>query len=106
MNILHIPNYYKPHIGGIEQTAHDICEATKGYANQQVLCFSEGKNDYESDIDGVHVTKCGYFKKVSSQALSLSYGKKMRKIFLENKFDVVIFHYPNPFVAHYLLKYH
>ena len=42
--ILHIPNYYKPHIGGIEQTCHDIVEALAGEYEQKVICFSEDKN--------------------------------------------------------------
>lgn len=103
--ILHIPNYYKPHIGGIEQTCHDIVESLKDTYEQQVLCFSEDKeNKYES-IDGVTVTKCGVWKKILSQSISFSYKKEMKRIIKEFQPDIVIFHFPNPFVSHYLLKY-
>ena len=29
MKILHIPNYYSPHVGGIEQVCFDIVESLK-----------------------------------------------------------------------------
>ena len=105
MKILQISNYYKPHIGGIEQVAHDISDSLLNNYEQKIICFSEDKNDKTEVIDDVEVIKCGYFKKVASQALSFSYGKRLKKVMTEYNPDVVIFHYPNPFVAHYLLKY-
>ena len=104
MKILQISNYYKPHIGGIEQVAHDISDSLSNNYEQKVICFSEDKYDKVEIVDGVEVFKCGYFIKISSQALSLSYGKTLKKVMDEFEPDVVIFHYPNPFVAHYLLK--
>lgn len=103
--ILHIPNYYKPHIGGIEQTCHDIVDSLQGVYEQQVLCFSEDKTTKHETIDGVRTTKCGVWKKILSQSISFSYKKEMKRIICEFKPDIVIFHYPNPFVSHYLLKY-
>lgn len=105
MKILQISNYYKPHIGGIEQVAHDISDSLSNNYEQKVICFSEDKDDKVEIVDGVEVFKCGYFKKISSQALSLSYGKTLKKVMNEFNPDVIIFHYPNPFVTHYLLKY-
>ena len=105
MKILQISNYYKPHIGGIEQVAHDISESLLNNYEQKIICFSEDKEDKVEMIDGVEVYKCGYFKKISSQALSFSYSKIMKKVMNEFNPDIVIFHFPNPFVAHYLLKY-
>ena len=49
--------------------------------------------------------RCGCFTRVSSQLLSLTYGREMKKLMEVFKPDVVIFHYPNPFAAHYLMKY-
>lgn len=105
MRVLQVSKYYKPFVGGIEQVAHDISDALIGNYEQKIICFSEDKNDKVEIIDGIEVYKCGYFKKVASQALSLSYGKTLKKIMNEYNPDVVIFHFPNPFVAHYLLKY-
>lgn len=35
LKVLHVPNYYKPHIGGIEQTCHDIVESLKDQVLQR-----------------------------------------------------------------------
>lgn len=103
MRILQISNYYFPHTGGIEQVAWDIAHALDGYENK-VLCFNHEKDDTDDVIDGVNVIRAGTFAKVASQSLSFSYYKVMKRVFNDFQPDVVIFHYPNPFVAHYLLK--
>lgn len=105
MKILQISKHYKPFVGGIEQVAHDISDSLLDKYEQKIICFAEGKDNKVENIDGVEVYKCGYLKKIASQALSLSYGKTLKKVMNEYNPDVVIFHYPNPFVAHYLLKY-
>lgn len=105
MKVLQISKHYKPFVGGIEQVAHDISDSLLNKYEQKVICFSEDKNDKVEMIDGVEVYKCGYFKKVASQALSFSYGKTLKKLMIEYQPDIIIFHFPNPFVAHYLLKY-
>lgn len=104
MRILQISNYYKPHTGGIEQVAHDISDSLSNIT-QKVICFSEDNNTKYEVIDGVEVVKCGVIKKISSQAISLTYKKELIKIMNEFNPDIVIFHYPNPFVSHFLLKY-
>ncbi len=103
--ILHIPNYYKPHIGGIEQTCHDIVEALADEYEQKVICFSEDKNTKIDEIDGVRVTKCGVWKKLFSQSISFEYKRELKKEMKEYQPDIVIFHFPNPYVSHYLLRY-
>lgn len=102
--ILHISNYYKPHIGGIEQTCHDIVDACEGKYEQQVICFSEDKNTKKDMIDNTFVTKCGVFKKIMSQSISFNYKKELKALINDFNPDTIIFHFPNPFVAHYLLK--
>lgn len=64
LKVLHVPNYYKPHIGGIEQTCHDIVDALDGQVLQKVICFSEDKTTKHQAIDGVDVVKCGVWKKL------------------------------------------
>lgn len=103
--ILHIPNYYHPHIGGIEQTARDIVNSLDSSFTEEVICFRGEKGDSIEEIDGIKVIKCGEFKKVASQSLSLSYKKLLKKEMKEYNPDIIVFHYPNPFLAHYLVKY-
>lgn len=103
MKILQISNYYYPHIGGIEQVANDCAKALSGY-DQKVFCFNHEKGDKTEIIDGVGIVRAGCFAKVASQSLSFSYYKNLKKVFKGFNPDVVIFHYPNPFAAHYLLK--
>ena len=103
MKILQISNYYFPHIGGVEQVARDCAAAMEGY-EQKIFCFNHEKGDAVGNVDGVEVIRAGCFAKVASQSLSFSYGKLLKKTFREFEPDVVIFHYPNPFGAHYLRK--
>ena len=104
MKVLQISNYFPPHIGGIEQVASDVCSALEGTCEQKVFCFNHEKGDAEDTVDGVQVVRAGCFAKVASQSLSFSYGRLLKKTFLRFAPDVVVFHYPNPFGAHYLRK--
>ena len=54
-------------------------------------------------VDGVEVVRAGSFVKVASQSLSFSYGKLLRREMKAFAPDIVVFHFPNPFGAHYLL---
>lgn len=103
--ILHIPNYFPPHIGGIEMTANDIVNSLKGKYEQKVICFSGEKESRVDNIDGVDIYRCGESIKILSQSISFNYKKTLKKLMKEFKPDIVIFHYPNPFVARLLLKY-
>ena len=103
--ILVISNYYYPHIGGIEQVARDIANSLSEDDLVMVICFSEDNTDKNEVIDGVEVVKCGAQMKVSSQSLSVSFGRRLKEVFHSFQPDTVIFEYPNPFEAHYLLRY-
>ncbi len=117
IRVLQISKYYYPFLGGTEQVARDISKALLDMKDveQKVICFNEdatggeikcSKKETTHDyVDGIEVIRCGYQLKISSQALSLSYGKELRKLMDEFKPDVVILHYPNPFVTRYLLRY-
>ena len=116
VRILHISKYYYPFLGGTEQVARDFVIALQGTgAEQRVICFNEDasggemvcrhketKNDI---VDGVEVTRCGYQLKIASQALSASYKRELKRLMKQFKPNIVILHYPNPFVTHFLLKY-
>lgn len=127
--LLQIPNYFYPHIGGIEQVARDIADALRdgdnmppegssdttkaGALQQKVICFNEDAADGGiickrrqtvcETLDGIEVTRCGCFAKAASQSLSLRYPAQLKKLLREFRPDTVIFHHPNPFVASFLL---
>ena len=103
--ILHISNYLYPHIGGIEQVARDCMNSLKDEYEQKVICFNSDKKTIVDEVDGIEVTRPGSFIKVASQSLSLSYKKHLKRIMKRYQPDIVIFHYPNPFVGHFLCKY-
>lgn len=114
IRVLHISKYYFPFIGGTEQIARDIVLSLndvtlKQKYEQRVFCFdhadTEESRDYEDWVDNVLVYRCRCLGKVSSQSISLSYGKHLKMCMKEFKPNIIIFHYPNPFAAHYLLKY-
>lgn len=102
--ILHISKYYYPFSGGTEQIARDCVLALKDEYEQKVIAFNDGEKDQIDTVDGVEVYKCGCFAKVSAQSLSLSYGKTLHALMDSFDPDIVVFHYPNPFVASLLLK--
>lgn len=113
--ILQIPNYMYPNRGGIEQVSRDIANALKeGAYEQRIICFNEDASDgdktthrketTEDEVDGIPVTRCGCVTKIHSQSISFTYPKQLKQIINSFKPDIVIFHYPNPFVASFLLK--
>jgi len=101
--ILHIPNYYNPHVGGIEQTCEDIVNSLKGKFEQKIICFKDEKKTSVDVVNDIEVTRVGCEGKIASQSIALDYKKQLNKMFREYNPDIVIFHYPNPFVGHYLL---
>lgn len=103
--ILHISKYYHPFVGGVEQVASDCVKALNDEYEQKVICFNHNKGSIVDQFDGVEITRVGCFAKVASQSLSFSYKKQLKKLINEFNPDIVIFHYPNPFVAHFLLKH-
>lgn len=100
--ILHIPNYYPPHIGGIEDVCYSIVTGLPEYKHQ-VLCFNDKPLTEDADYEGVKVIRCGTLKKLFSQSVSLSYFKELKKVFKEFDPDIVHFHTPNPLGSIYLL---
>lgn len=103
--VLHISKYYTPFVGGIEQIARDCVSALIDEYEQKVICFNHEPEDKEDEVDGVPVIRCGCQAKVSSQSLSVTYGKKLKTVIQKFEPDYIVFHYPNPFVSHYLLQY-
>ncbi len=103
--ILHIPNYYNPHIGGIEQTCEDFVNSIKEEYEQKIICFKDSKKTSIDNINNVEVIRVGCQTKIMSQSIALGYKKELKKVFDSFNPDIVVFHYPNPYVAFALLKH-
>lgn len=101
--VLQIPNYYAPHIGGIEQTCQYLSEGLSDEYDVHVVCFSEDKNDKVEELNGVKIFKAGVNLFIARQSLSLSYYGILKKQIQEWKPDIIHFHAPNPFVNLLLL---
>lgn len=97
--------------------ARDIAKALKHYddVEQKIICFNEDakldgysnnhKETIRERVDDIEVIRCGYVAKYASQALSITYRKELKNVIKEFNPDLIILHYPNPFVTYYLLKY-
>lgn len=103
--VLHISKYYYPFRGGTEQIAQDCVNSLMGKYEQKVFCFNDEKDDLTDEVDGVEIIRAGCFAKVASQSLSTSYGRLLKEIIDSFQPDIIIFHYPNPFAAIFLLRY-
>lgn len=103
--VLHISKYYYPFRGGTEQIAQDSVNSLKGLYDQKIICFNDSKTDKTDEVDGIEVIRCGVFTTIASQGLSGSMGKKLKSVMKDFRPNIVIFHYPNPFVARYILRY-
>jgi glycosyltransferase involved in cell wall biosynthesis len=102
VKILHIPNYYPPHIGGIEEVCFNIISALPDY-DHRVICFNDEKETRKDLYKGVEVIRCGVVRKSFSQSISFSFYKELESVFKEFEPDIVHFHAPNPLVSLYLL---
>ncbi len=114
--VLQITNHFFPNIGGIEQTSRDIVNGlSRKDFEIKTICFNETaerdglscrrRETVRDIIDGKEIIRCGCIAKVASQAISLTFSRELRRVIQEYEPDIVIFNYPNPFAAHYLLKY-
>lgn len=115
--VLQITRAYYPRIGGIEQVTRDIVHALNGMDDmeQKVICLGDDGADGElvrkrsqsihDMIDGTEIIRCGSICQVASQLLSPSYPFELHRVMKTFQPDIVIFHYPSPFMAAFLLAY-
>lgn len=116
MRVLQIAKYMYPFMGGTEQVTRDLVGAFNAVGvENKVICFNEDSADGDvvthrketvtDKVDGVEVLRVASKAKVMSQAIAPEYKKNLTKVLDEFEPDVVIFHYPNPYVASKLLSY-
>ena len=113
--VLQVVCSFYPRIGGIEQVAKDISDVlkTNDEIEQKIICLNEDakigeyechrKETVHDTVNGVDVIRCGCVAKAASQLISLSYPSQLSKLLKEFDPDIIIFHYPNPFLATFLL---
>lgn len=100
-SILHISNYYYPHVGGIETTCRDIVgvlKKTKNY-KQKIICFGDGP----TIVDEIDVIRVPYLFVLRSQPIYLHYKKLLKNVIKEFQPDIILIHAPNPLVEKALL---
>ncbi|MDR1582475.1 MAG: glycosyltransferase [Prevotellaceae bacterium] len=100
--ILHIPKYYLPHTGGIEYVCYQIVTNLKDFAHA-VVCFNDEKNTVIEEYEGIHIVRCGFWKKIKGFAISFCYYKHLKRAIKQFKPDIIHFHAPNPVAMLYLL---
>lgn len=103
--ILHIPNFYLPNIGGVEDTCYNIVAELKKDPEykQEVICFNSRKETVKEVYDGVPIIRVGYFLKKFSQPISINYSKLLREKIKKFNPDIIHLHLPNPLISLYVL---
>ncbi len=113
--VLQVVCGFYPRIGGIEQVARDVANALRKNQNieQKIICFNEDaenggivchrKETVTDKVDGIEVRRCGCIAKVASQLISLTYPGELKRLMKSFDPDIVIFHYPSPYLAAFLL---
>lgn len=106
MKILHISKYYEPFKGGIEEVAKNVVEgfADSADVEQKVFCFNDNGENQVDEIDGCEVIRVKSELCLFSQPISFRYKNKLKKVLRSFKPNLIIFHYPNPYAAFFLLK--
>ncbi|HEY9542685.1 glycosyltransferase [Prevotella sp.] len=100
--ILHISNFYWPHIGGIEDVCKTLVDHTEGM-EVRVLCFADSKTDTIDCVDGIAVVRVGVWRRLWQQAIPYHYGRVLRRVLRDFRPDVVHLHLPNPLAMFYVL---
>jgi glycosyltransferase involved in cell wall biosynthesis len=104
LKIIQITNYFPPHYGGIEKVSYDVGNILLSEHSVINLCFND-KNSYKEEIsDNNLVIRCNIIGKISSQQISLNFGRVLKRIVNEFNPDVIHFHFPNPLQAYHLLR--
>lgn len=101
MKILHISKYYYPFMGGVENICRYLVEHMP-QIDACVVCFNTSRENAEECINGHKVYRAGSLITIARQAVSLSYGKLLKKAIEYEKPDVIQYHWANPLPALFL----
>ena len=103
--ILHIPNFYPPHLGGIEDVCYNIVSHLSSLPDieQRVLCFNGSRSSKTDDYEGVKVVRIGDWGMIARQSIAPRYYDRLRREIRRFRPDFIHFHAPNPLAAACLL---
>ena len=118
MNVLQIVDYVYPQISGIGVVAMDIAQSLKNSKKaekQKIICINhnvvwdgmqlDADKNIRHRVHDIEVIRCRMDFHIASQPVSFSYIRILKKVMDGFRPDVVIFHYPNPYLAEFLLQY-
>lgn len=104
IKILHILNYYFPHLGGIEDVCKSIVDGTTGY-ERKVLCYNDTNITVYDQVDGIEVIRVGMWKEVARQQISFYINKILKETLIRYQPDIIHMHVPNPLTSALVLAH-
>lgn len=101
--VLHISNYYAPHIGGIEDVCQTLVNGMRNQYHERVVCFNDKRHTVETYDNGIPVIHAGAFCKIANQSFSYDLYKILKEQIRTYRPDILHVHMPNPLIAMYVL---
>lgn len=101
--ILHISKFYHPYYGGIEDVVYTIVSELRNDYEQRVICFNHERGTIRTLDNGIEILRISTPLSISSQPISFSYYRHLRREIKRFKPDYVHLHLPNPLICIYLL---
>lgn len=103
IKILHISKFFYPYYGGIEDMALTIVDELRGDYEQMVFCFNHEAGTVVDKHDNIIVFRVGTTCTISSQPISMTYIRELKKLIKDFSPDFIHVHLPNPLAALALL---
>jgi glycosyltransferase involved in cell wall biosynthesis len=101
-HLIVVASYFYPKIGGLETIAYTtarMLQDSGAYTVSVITSNYDGKGYRKDTINGMTVHRLPIGFKLSNTPINLGWGKMIRKIFIDEKPDLVHTHSPVPFMA-------
>jgi glycosyltransferase involved in cell wall biosynthesis len=92
LRVLHIGNFYTPHMGGIETHLQALCSALRDEVDLRVIVSSDDNHTVEHTLDGVPVHRIATLLTAFSTPICPAMVARIRA----SRADLVHIHLPNP----------
>lgn len=102
MKAIVVTPYYSPKIGGLEIYAQQLNSALKKRKGWEIVVITsnhEGARTVVETVDGIKVYRLGRLLKFSNTPLNPFWPLRMKRIFRQEKPDVILTHTPVPSMA-------